>query len=63
MAVAAITAALFLAEFVGNLPWAHLDIAGTVEADSDELWRPRGATGFGTRLLVDLALAFTPPAS
>jgi leucyl aminopeptidase len=59
----AITAALFLAEFVGNVPWAHLDICGPMYAESDESWRPRGATGFGTRLLLDLALNFTPPTS
>jgi leucyl aminopeptidase len=59
----AITAALFLAEFAGAVPWAHLDIAGTMHANADESWRPKGATGFGTRLLVDLALSFTPPGS
>ena len=59
----AITAALFLAEFVGNVPWAHLDICGPMYADTDESWRPHGATGFGTRLLIDLALQFTPPAA
>jgi len=59
----AITAALFLAEFVGDVPWAHLDIAGTVRADSSESWRPEGATGFGVRLLADLAQNFTRPSS
>jgi leucyl aminopeptidase len=59
----AITAALFLAEFVGNVPWAHLDICGPMYAESDESWRPKGATGYGTRLLIDLALHFTPPAA
>jgi leucyl aminopeptidase len=59
----AITAALFLAEFVGNVPWAHLDICGPMYADADESWRPKGATGFGARLLIDLALHFAPPAS
>ena len=59
----AITAALFLAEFVGHVPWAHVDIAGTMYADADASWRPKGATGFGTRLLVDLALHVTPPTS
>lgn len=59
----AITAALFLAEFVADVPWAHIDIAGTMHADADESWRSKGATGFGTRLLVDLALNFTPPGS
>ena len=57
----AITAALFLAEFAGEVPWAHLDIAGTMHASADESWRPKGATGFGTRLLLDLALRFSRP--
>lgn len=50
-----ITAALFLSEFVGDTPWAHLDIAGPMDVDSDDGWRSKGATGFGTRLLIDLA--------
>jgi leucyl aminopeptidase len=56
----AITAALFLDEFVDGLPWAHLDIAGTMSVGADDGWRPWGATGFGARLLLDLALAFAP---
>jgi leucyl aminopeptidase len=59
----AITAALFLAEFAGKVPWAHPDIAGTMHAGSDESWRSKGATGFGTRLLLDLALSFRRPAT
>jgi leucyl aminopeptidase len=59
----AITAALFLAEFTGDVPWAHIDIAGTMHAEADESWRSMGATGFGTRLLADLALNFIPPGS
>jgi leucyl aminopeptidase len=58
----AITAALFLAEFVGDVPWAHLDIAGPMAADADNGWLSKGATGFGTRLLIDLALGFSSPA-
>jgi leucyl aminopeptidase len=58
----AITAALFLAEFVGNTAWAHIDIAGPMNAETDATWRPKGATGFGTRLLIDLALNFRRPA-
>ncbi|MDY7543852.1 MULTISPECIES: leucyl aminopeptidase [unclassified Cryobacterium] len=54
----ATAAALFLAEFVKDVPWAHLDIAGTMQSETDELWNPKGATGFGTRLLIDLALNF-----
>ena len=56
----ATTAAIFLSEFVGDVPWAHLDIAGTMNAESDSGWRPKGATGFGTRLLIDLAVNFVP---
>lgn len=56
----AITAALFLNEFVGDTPWAHLDIAGTMQTERDDSWRSAGATGFGTRLLIDLLLDYTP---
>lgn len=56
-----ITAALFLAEFVGNTPWGHLDVAGTMHASADDSWRSAGATGFGARLLVELARNFTVP--
>jgi leucyl aminopeptidase len=55
----AIVAALFLSEFVGDTPWAHLDIAGPMNSDGDEGWLSRGASGFGTRLLIQLALDFT----
>jgi leucyl aminopeptidase len=46
-----IEAALFLREFTGGRPWAHLDIAGAARfaPDGDEA---KGATGFGTRLLL-----------
>ena len=57
----AITAAVFLSEFVGETPWAHLDIAGPMKVDSDESWRSKGATGYGTRLLIELATTFTKP--
>ncbi len=57
----AITAAVFLSEFVGDTPWAHLDIAGPMKVDADESWRSKGATGFGTRLLAEVAASFTPP--
>jgi leucyl aminopeptidase len=58
-----ITAALFLAEFVGDTPWAHIDIAGTAQADAARTWRNKGATGFGTPLLIELAIGFTRPGS
>jgi leucyl aminopeptidase len=48
----ALTAAAFLAEFVAEeIPWAHLDIAGTVWTDKPGPLGPKGATGFGSRLL------------
>jgi leucyl aminopeptidase len=58
-----ITAALFLAEFVGDTPWAHIDIAGTAQADAARTWRNKGATGFGTPLLIELAAGFQRPDS
>jgi leucyl aminopeptidase len=58
----AITASIFLSEFTGDIPWAHLDIAGPMMVDSDDGIYAKGATGFGTRLLIDLASNFTPPA-
>jgi leucyl aminopeptidase len=55
----AITAALFLAEFVGDVPWAHVDIAGTAQSDASSPWLTKGCTGFGARLLVEFALGFS----
>jgi leucyl aminopeptidase len=57
----AIIGALFLEEFVGETPWAHLDIAGTASVNSDDSWRAQGASGFGARLLAELAVRFAPP--
>jgi len=49
-----ITAALFLKEFVdGGIPWAHIDIAGTVWSDKGRGLDPSGATGYGVRTLVN----------
>ena len=50
-----IVAAWFLAEFVGDVPWAHLDVAGTAYGDEDDLW-PKGATGSPVRTLVRFVL-------
>jgi leucyl aminopeptidase len=52
----AITAALFVKEFAGELPWAHLDIAGTAWADETKPYQPKGATGVAVRTLAELAL-------
>jgi leucyl aminopeptidase len=48
-----ITAAAFLQKFVGQTPWAHLDIAGTAWEEKGKPGQPSGATGFGVRLLVE----------
>jgi leucyl aminopeptidase len=56
----AITAGLFLKEFVTEgTPWVHLDIAGPAFIDSSP-WdeHPKGGTGFGVRLLLDLIEEF-----
>ena len=49
-----ITAAQFLQRFVNNVPWAHLDIAGTAWSKKDAPLVPKGATAFGVRLLDQL---------
>jgi leucyl aminopeptidase len=48
----AITAALFLHEFVDEVPWAHLDIAGPAFASKDYPTCSKGGTGFGVRTLL-----------
>ena len=48
-----IQAALFLRHFVKKVPWAHLDIAGTAFQSSEVGYWPKGAVGFGVRLLVN----------
>jgi len=53
----AITAALFLAEFVANTPWVHIDIAGTAYLTKESRYIIKGATGVGVRTLVELALS------
>jgi leucyl aminopeptidase len=48
------TAAAFLSRFVGEVPWVHLDIAGTAYTSKTGPYQPFGATGFGVRLLVQV---------
>jgi leucyl aminopeptidase len=52
----AITAALFIREFAGDLPWVHIDIAGTAWAEEAKPYQPKGATGVAVRTLAELAL-------
>ncbi|GAH41250.1 unnamed protein product, partial [marine sediment metagenome] len=53
----AITAALFLSEFVSNTPWVHIDIAGTASSNKESGYTIKGATGVGVRTLIELALS------
>lgn len=47
-----ITGAAFLKAFAGEQPWCHLDIAGTSWSGEDKPYTPKGASGFGVRLLI-----------
>jgi len=52
----AITGALFIKEFAGELPWVHIDIAGTAWAEDAKPYQPKGPTGVAVRTLAELAL-------
>jgi leucyl aminopeptidase len=52
-----IVGATFLSNFVGDTPWAHLDIAGSAW-ELDRAYVGKGASGYGVRLLVELARGF-----
>jgi len=54
-AAGSITAAMFLKEFAGDLPWVHLDIAGTAWADEAKPYLPKGPSGVAVRTLALLA--------
>ena len=56
-AAGAITAAMFLAQFAGDGPWAHLDVAGTAWNEDVSAYQPKGPTGVGVKTLARLALA------
>jgi leucyl aminopeptidase len=49
-----ITAASFLQEFVGDTPWAHLDIAGTAWNFTEKPYVPKGPSGIGVRTIIEL---------
>ncbi|MBE0425612.1 MAG: leucyl aminopeptidase [Nitrospirae bacterium] len=51
---ALVTSAYFLYEFAGNIPWVHLDIAGTAWTEKDRPYIPKGASGIGVRLILNL---------
>jgi leucyl aminopeptidase len=56
-----IVAAEFLRKFTGDVPWAHVDIAGTAW-DTGKAYAPKGGTGFGVRLILELAARVAGPA-
>jgi len=56
----AITAGLLLKEFVDDVPWVHLDVAGPARADKTEHYVQKGGSGFGVRTLVSVAEAMQP---
>ena len=49
-----LTAGLLLKEFVGDVPWAHLDVAGPARWPDGEHYQTKGGSGFGVRTLVGL---------
>jgi len=53
----AITGAKFLAEFINDTPWVHLDIAGTSLSEKERAYLVKGATGVPVRTLVNLVLS------
>ncbi len=55
-----ITAACYLQEFVGETPWAHLDIAGTAWDFTEKSYIPKGPSGTGVRTLVALVSQWKP---
>jgi leucyl aminopeptidase len=55
-----LVAGLFLREFVGEIPWAHLDIAGPARAEADDGYLTKGGTGVGVRTLLELLRRFEP---
>lgn len=57
----ALTAGLFLQEFVDGTPWVHLDIAGPAFLSGDDGYITKGGTGYGVRTLLELAKTFEPP--
>jgi leucyl aminopeptidase len=54
----AITGAMFIKEFTGDLPWIHLDIAGTAWNDDAKPWLAKGPTGVALRTLVHLVMSY-----
>jgi len=60
-AAGTLAAGLFLQEFVGDVPWAHLDIAGPAFRSDEDGYLQKGGTGFGVRTILELVATFRPP--
>jgi leucyl aminopeptidase len=56
----ALVAGLILEEFVGDRPWAHLDIAGPARTDEDAYDQRKGSTGFGVRTMIEFLSRYEP---
>jgi len=54
----AVTAAMFLKEFVGDTPWIHLDIAGTAWIEDNKPWIAKGPSGIAVRSIVEFTREF-----
>jgi leucyl aminopeptidase len=54
----AVSAAMFLKEFVEDTPWIHLDIAGTAWIEDSKSWIAKGPSGVAVRSIVELAKLF-----
>ncbi len=59
----AVTAAMFLKEFVGDTPWIHLDIAGVAWMEDNKPWIAKGPSGVAVRSLVEFAQEFAQDGS
>ncbi len=55
----AITAAMFLKEFVGETPWIHLDIAGTAWIDDNKPWQSKGPSGVAVRSITEWVRSYS----
>jgi leucyl aminopeptidase len=56
----ALSAGLLLEEFVADVPWVHLDIAGPARSTEDSGYLQKGGTGFGVRTLIELLRTYEP---
>jgi len=55
----AITAAMFLKEFVGETPWVHLDIAGAAWNEDAKPWLAKGPSGIGVRSIIEWVRSYS----